>query len=108
MCVIWTRSSAVDPSADGLLSSYINMAFYVYVLRSTTTGKIYIGQTDNLTKRVYQHNDPNCYLGLYTKYNNGPWFLVYSEVYQSRTEALKREKQLKTSRGRAFIKQQIY
>jgi putative endonuclease len=83
------------------------MIFSVYVIKSQLTCKIYIGQTNNLHKRIIQHNDPNCHLSLYTKYNKGPWKLVYNESFSSRKEAMIRERQLKSSRGRSFIKQQI-
>ncbi|MGE0088446.1 MAG: GIY-YIG nuclease family protein [Bacteroidales bacterium] len=36
-----------------------------------------------------------------------PWVLVYSEVYQTKAEALQREKQLKTAKGRAVIWERI-
>ncbi len=48
------------------------LSYYVYVLRSVSTGKIYIGQTNHLLRRVEQHNDPNCTLTRYTKRNKGP------------------------------------
>jgi predicted GIY-YIG superfamily endonuclease len=54
------------------------MSFTVYVLRSETTGKTYVGQTNDLPKRVAQHNDPNLRLTLYTKRNAGPWVVVHS------------------------------
>ncbi|MEO0101307.1 MAG: GIY-YIG nuclease family protein [candidate division WOR-3 bacterium] len=79
------------------------MSFYVYVLKSQSTGKIYIGYTSNLTKRLKQHNDPNCKFTLYTKRNPGPWELVYKEEYATRWEAMRREKELKTGQGREWL-----
>ncbi|MFQ5956238.1 MAG: GIY-YIG nuclease family protein [Candidatus Brocadiales bacterium] len=63
------------------------MDYYVYVLQSKSTGKIYIGQTSELTKRVAQHNDSTNKLTKYTKINDGPWRLIYHETWRSRTEA---------------------
>ncbi|MBX3178125.1 MAG: GIY-YIG nuclease family protein [Candidatus Hydrogenedentes bacterium] len=40
--------------------------YYVYVLRSESTGKIYIGQTSHLEKRLAQHNDPDYTFTMYT------------------------------------------
>jgi putative endonuclease len=77
--------------------------YFVYAIQSQTGGKIYIGQTDNLTKRIAQHNDPECKLGVYTKKNKGPWKLVYNEKLKTRKDAIKRERQLKSARGREFI-----
>lgn len=95
-------SSAVDPSADGLLSSM----FYTYILINELSGKIYIGQTNNLEKRVAQHNNSKFSLygkNAYTKLNKGTWKLIYSENFETRGEAMKREEELKSSRGRNFI-----
>jgi putative endonuclease len=45
-------------------------------------------------------------LGVYTK-GKGPWVLIYSETFQSKKEAILREKELKTGKGRDFIKFKI-
>ena len=83
------------------------MSYYVYVLRSESTGKTYTGQTDNLEKRIDQHNEPNNTLSLYTKRSRGPWKLIYYEICKSRSEAMKREKWLKTGVGREHIKKAL-
>jgi len=83
------------------------MKFYVYVLKPLTAGKIYIGQTSNLTKRIQQHNDSTNKFTLYTKRNPGPWDLVYKEEYPTRARAIKREKQLKLGKGRDWLKNYI-
>lgn len=77
--------------------------YFVYVLYNKAASKIYIGETNNLDKRVKQHNDPNNFLSRFTKRFAGEWILIYKEEVESRSKALKREKQLKSSRGRAFI-----
>lgn len=80
--------------------------YCTYVLVNELSGKIYIGQTENLEKRLDQHNNPNFNLfgkNAYTKINQGKWNLVYSEEFQTRAEAMRREKALKSSRGRKFI-----
>lgn len=67
--------------------------FYVYVLFSKKHHKIYIGQSCDLDKRLEEHN-----LGLshYTK-TYIPWEIVYKEEHSTRIDALRREKQLKSS-----------
>lgn len=82
--------------------------FYVYVIKSESTGKIYIGQTSNLEKRIARHN------GLlpsrsksYTKINKGPWNIIFEENYKSRIEAITREKYLKSHIGRDWLKNKI-
>ncbi|MFL6438789.1 MAG: GIY-YIG nuclease family protein [Terriglobales bacterium] len=68
------------------------MSYFVYVLRSASSGKIYIGQTADVEKRVSQHNDPSCRRTLHPKRNLGPWKLVNSEEFVTRAEAMVRER----------------
>jgi len=77
--------------------------FYVYILRSIDFGKIYIGFTKDLEKRVEHHN-----LGLdnYTK-KYLPWKLIFYEAYLSEEDARRREIFLKSGRGREIIKEQL-
>jgi putative endonuclease len=74
--------------------------FTIYVLYSENFDKIYIGYTSDLENRIKSHNDLGTN-GYTLKYR--PWTLAYSEKAGTKTEALKRENQLKSSRGRAFI-----
>jgi putative endonuclease len=77
--------------------------FYTYILFSTTKGIYYKGSTDNLIKRIVSHNSG---LVNYTsKYL--PWILVHYEIFETRAEAMKREKFFKTGKGRALIKELI-
>jgi putative endonuclease len=76
--------------------------FYVYVIYSEKIRKNYTGHTDDIERRVFEHN--NGLLGKYTR-GKGPWKLIYSEEYATRAEAMKREKELKTGKGRDFLKQ---
>jgi putative endonuclease len=78
--------------------------FYVYVIQSLNSGIRYTGQTENLTQRIRQHDNGS--LGKYTK-GKGPWVLIYFEMCITRSEALKREKYLKSGAGRDFIKRHI-
>ena len=68
--------------------------YYVYVLRNTE-GRLYIGFSNNLEKRVQQHQKNK---GGWTS-GRGPWELVYNEQFTSRVEAMRRERRLK--RGKA-------
>jgi putative endonuclease len=73
------------------------------VIHSKISNKTYIGQTDNLKIRILQHNDPGNKFSLYTKRFKGPWELIYSEELKSRSEALSRERYLKSGSGRRFL-----
>ncbi len=77
--------------------------YTVYVLYSEKHNKIYIGLTSDLKKRLYAHN--NLPKGWTKSFR--PWKLVYSEQYNTKPEAMKREKQLKSHQGRDFIKNEI-
>jgi putative endonuclease len=65
--------------------------FYVYILKSLVCGKHYIGQTKDLIKRVEHHNSPRA---KWTK-RHQPWKLVHQEEYLTRSEAMRRESQIK-------------
>jgi putative endonuclease len=74
--------------------------FSIYVLRSKTTGRFYTGSTSNLSARIEQHNTD---ASKSTKHH-GPWELVHQEDFQSRSEAVRRERELKTGKGRDELK----
>ncbi len=82
--------------------------FFTYAIYNESRGKIYIGHTENLESRLKRHNHelPNK-LKSYTNKNDGFWRLVHKESFSTRKEAMKREKELKSSRGRNFIRQLI-
>jgi len=67
--------------------------------------KLYIGQTKNLEDRLQLHNQ-GAFKG-YTSRFKGSWIVIYSEEHSTRKESLKREKQLKSFRGREFVRSYI-
>jgi putative endonuclease len=66
--------------------------YYVYILASKIRGALYIGLTNDLQRRVYEHK-----LGLKQRFTqkNGVSKLVYFEIFQNVNEAIDREKNLK-------------
>ncbi len=82
------------------------MTHYVYAL-TNPDGRIYIGQTSDLQRRVGEHNDPSNHNSRFTKRYPGPWTLAYSEECTDRSAAMKREKLLKTSAGRRWLREQL-
>jgi putative endonuclease len=66
--------------------------YYVYILASKRNGTLYIGVTNNLAKRVYEHKS-NLVEGFTQKYNVHN--LVYYEVYRNIQDAILREKRMK-------------
>lgn len=76
--------------------------FTVYVLYSSPHDKIYIGYTSNLIQRTWSHN-----FGLKNSYTKSyrPWKVIYTEYFDTKSESLIREKELKSFQGRKFIKE---
>jgi putative endonuclease len=74
--------------------------FKVYVLKSLKNKKRYIGYTSKSTKeKLIEHNSGT---NTFTRQNK-PFVLIYSEEMESKNEALKREKFLKSGQGRKFL-----
>ena len=78
--------------------------FVTYALYSPEFNKIYVGYTSDLIDRYYSHN----FLSTkgFTK-NFRPWIVVFVEFHESKPAAMKREKELKSSRGREFVRNQV-
>ena len=68
------------------------MSFFVYILASRRNGTLYIGMTDNLVARVWQHQ-AGLVPGFTKQY--GVKTLVWYEVHETREAAILRERQLK-------------
>jgi len=69
------------------------MFYFIYILR-TSSNTLYVGQTNDLEKRIKEHEAKNSKSAKYVR--SFPSFeLVYTEIYQTRKEAMKREYQLK-------------
>lgn len=77
--------------------------FYTYVLKSKIDNKLYVGFTDNLKRRLFDHNSGKVTA---TKYRR-PLETVYFEGCLSKEKAIKREKYLKTGFGKRFLKDRI-
>ena len=69
------------------------MAFFVYILR-TSANTLYIGQTNNLEKRLGEHRKKSAKAAKYLRPFSS-FKLVYTEKFPTRIEAMRREYQLK-------------
>src|SRR5690606_1242952 len=65
--------------------------YITYILESTSTGRLYIGSTNNLEDRLLRHNTGR---NKYTK-GKGPWRILYFKKFGSRSEAVQLEQKLK-------------
>ncbi|WP_425593918.1 GIY-YIG nuclease family protein [Marinifilum flexuosum] len=77
--------------------------YCVYILQSQMDQSYYIGYTSNIENRLTYHNQGR---SRYTR-KKIPWILIYSEKYNSKRDALIREKFLKKQKSRVFIKELI-
>jgi putative endonuclease len=67
------------------------VAYYVYILKSLTAGRLYVGTSDDVARRLREHNQG---LSRSTKPWR-PWQLVYQERHGDVSSARRREWQLK-------------
>ncbi|MCX8118436.1 MAG: GIY-YIG nuclease family protein [Desulfobacterota bacterium] len=76
------------------------MPYYVYVLKSEADHSSYVGHTSNLQKRLLEHNSGK---SPSTRFKR-PWKLLHKEEFQTRSQAIQREKYLKSIPGRLELK----
>ncbi|MDO8598773.1 MAG: GIY-YIG nuclease family protein [bacterium] len=75
------------------------MPYTTYILKSTTTKRLYIGQTNNLQDRLRRHN-----AGLVpATRRERPWVLVSHETHPMRSMAVQRERYLKSLKNPQYI-----
>ncbi len=71
---------------------YVHIMFYTYLLANRKNGALYLGQTDDLLKRVFEHKTGR-YSGHASKYQINR--LVWYEIHETRDSAFIRERQIK-------------
>lgn len=79
------------------------MFSYVYVLESLKHKDLYVGYTNDLNKRIKEHNR-----GLvFSTKPYLPWRIIFFEAYRNEKDAKRREKYLKTSQGGRLLKRML-
>ena len=73
--------------------------FYVYCIKSKNTEQLYFGFTDDLKRRIKEHNSG---LNFSTK-RYMPWELIYYEACLNKNDAIRRESYMKTTQGRRML-----
>jgi len=76
------------------------MTYTVYVLKSLKDAKRYVGYTKDLDRRLLEHENGGCK----STRNRKPFKLVYAENFQTKSEAMGRERFFKSSKGRGYLK----
>jgi putative endonuclease len=77
--------------------------WYVYILKSLKHGGYYIGYTSDKEERLIKHNAGN---SRSTK-SGIPWYMIYTEEYKTKSEAIKREKYIKRQKNKKYIESLI-
>ena len=77
--------------------------YYTYVLHSLKDDNLYTGYTSNLKERLKQHNEGEVRSTQYRR----PLELVYFEACRTKSDALHREKYLKTAYGKRYLKNRM-
>lgn len=80
------------------------MNFYCYIMYNKKHDIFYIGQTYSLQKRTNEHKNG---LGNYTSRFDGEWCYLYSEKFETRAEAMGREKYFKSLKSKVYLKKFI-
>ena len=81
------------------ISYYRMMTYFTYILLSESSGRFYIGQTNNLSERLKRHNGNQ---SKSTK-NRGPWKLYFHTEFETRSEAVILEQYLKSLKNHQLI-----
>ncbi len=77
--------------------------FHMYILKSEKNDKYYIGHTNDIHRRLEEHNSRH------TKSTRAgiPWKIVFVEEYKTKHEAIIRENKIKSMKSKKFIKELI-
>jgi len=79
------------------------MFYYVYVLRCKKLGKFYVGFTKNLKRRLKQHKKGD----VHSTKRLGNCKLIFYEAYKNKKDAQRRERYLKTTKGKRVLKRML-
>jgi putative endonuclease len=71
------------------------MSYWVYIIQSQSSGRYYCGYSDNVDRRVSQHNDPKYQLTRTTKIWKGPWQIIWTQECANESEAVVLERKIK-------------
>lgn len=74
--------------------------FYTYVLKSKKDQRLYIGFSSNLKKRIDDHRNGRV---VSTKHRRS-FDLIFYEAFKDKKDALRREKYLKSSKGKSTLR----
>ena len=77
--------------------------YYVYVLKSKRNARMYVGRTEDLRRRFQEHR-----LGkVWTTFRMLPISLLFYEAFSSKADSIRRERYLKTSKGKSTLRMML-
>ncbi len=85
------------------MESEITGEYVVYILYSQKLDRYYVGYTNDLDRRISEHNRKK---GKYTD-NGFPWEIKYVERYHEKKDAAERERFIKSRKSRVYIENLI-
>lgn len=77
--------------------------YYVYILQSEKNRKYYVGSCENVEERYVRHNTGRVSV---TRLGR-PWIVVHTESFETRSEAVRRERKIKSYKGGEAFKKLI-
>jgi len=77
--------------------------YYVYVLANDKDRHLYAGFSTNLIKRIDEHNSGK----VQSTKSKLPWKIIYYEAFLNKYDALRREKYLKTTKGKTTLRSML-
>src|SRR5207237_10703329 len=98
--LVWVQEVEGSNPFDPIMT---DGSHYVYVLRSTITGRLYVGSTSDLQDRLFRHNNSESK----ATRHGVPWVLIHHESFGSRSQAVRRELYYKTGKGRDELKKLV-
>lgn len=75
------------------------MSLYIYILYSSSLDQYYIGHTENVQDRILRHTNP----GSKSTKKANDWLVKYTEGFESRHEAVRRELEIKNKKSIKYI-----
>ena len=75
------------------------MPFVVYIIYSASLDQYYIGHSEDMEDRLFRHNNS----GSKSTKKTNDWELVHTEIFQIKSEATKRELEIKKKKSRKYI-----
>jgi len=83
------------------------MAYWVYIIQSQSTAKYYCGYSENVERRLRQHNDPGYRGSRTTKVFQGPWGIIWTKKCADRSEAVILERKIKKRGISRYMQNQL-